>query len=48
MLQAIGDTKQIVLKAKQLEHNAIAITDTNAGYGLLEFYEKTGGIKPIL
>jgi DNA polymerase III alpha subunit len=31
-----------------LQHKAIAITDLNAGYGLLEFYEKAKDIKPIL
>ncbi len=48
MLQAIWDTKAITNKAKELNQQAIAITDTNAGYGFLEFYEKTDWIKPIL
>ncbi len=48
MLQAIWDTKSIASKAKELWQEAIAITDTNAGYGLLEFYEKTDWIKPVL
>jgi len=48
MLQAIWDTKAIWNKAKELNQQAIAITDINAGYGFLEFYEKADGIKPIL
>ena len=48
MLMAIWTTKDIVQKAKDNKQDAIAITDLNSGYGLLEFYEKTKGIKPIL
>jgi len=48
MLQAIWGIKAIINKAKELNQDAIAITDINAGYGLLEFYEKTDWIKPIL
>jgi len=48
MLQAIWNTKAIWNKVKELNQQAIAITDINAGYGLLEFYEKTNDIKPIL
>jgi len=48
MLQAIWDINHIIEKTKDLKQSSIAITDLNAGYGLLEFYENSDGIKPIL
>jgi len=48
MLSALWTPKDILEKAKSLDQKAIAITDFNAWYGLLEFYEKASDIKPIL
>ena len=48
MLSAIWTPKDILAKAKELWQTAIAITDYNAWYGLLEFYEAAKDIKPIL
>lgn len=48
MLSALWTPKDILTKVEKNNQNAIAITDNNAGYGLLEFYEKAGDIKPIL
>jgi len=48
MLMAIWKTQDIIQKAKDNNQDAIAITDLNSGYGLLEFYEKAKDIKPIL
>ena len=48
MLSALWTPKQIIEKVEKLWQNAIAITDYNAWYGLLEFYEKSEKIKPIL
>lgn len=48
LLSAIWTPKDIENKAKELGQKAIAITDFNVGYALLEFYEKVDGIKPIL
>lgn len=48
MLSAIGTPKDIIQKAKENNQTAIAITDFNSWYGLLEFYEKAKDIKAIL
>jgi len=48
MLTAVGDPEDIIKKAKENNQNAIAITDLNSWYGLLEFYKKSKDIKPIL
>ncbi len=48
MQQWLANPKEIIEKAKQLWQDAIAITDYNSGYWLLEFYEKSEDIKPIL
>ena len=48
MLSALWTPKDIITKAESLGQKAIAITDFNAWYGLLEFYEKASDIKPIL
>jgi len=48
MLSALWTPKDIIAKAESLNQQAIAITDSNVGYGLLEFYEKASNIKPIL
>ena len=49
-LEAIGKPAAIVNKAKELEMNAIAITDYNGMYGMVKFYQtaKDAGIKPII
>lgn len=48
MLRAIWDPKKIIETAKNNKQKAIAITDFNSAYGLLEFYEIAKDIKPIL
>jgi len=48
MQQGLPQPKEILAKAKDLGQNAIAITDYNSWYGLLEFYEKAQDVKPIL
>lgn len=48
MLNAIWTSKDIIQKAKDNNQSAIAITDLNTGYGLLEFYKTAKDIKPIL
>ena len=48
MQQGLPQPKEILAKAKDLGQNAIAITDYNSWYGLLEFYEKARNVKPIL
>lgn len=47
---AIGDPEEIVLHAKSLGYDAIALTDHNAMYAAVEFYEagKKHGVKPII
>ncbi|MFA5747616.1 MAG: PHP domain-containing protein [Candidatus Absconditabacterales bacterium] len=49
-LEAIGKPNAILSKAKELEMNAIAITDYNGMYGIIKFYQmaKDEGIKPIV
>ncbi len=51
ILGASAAPRSILEKAKELEYPAVALTDTGAGYGLVEFFEaagKIGDIKPIL
>lgn len=48
MLSALWTPQDIISKAESLGQKAIAITDFNAWYGLLEFYEKASDIKAIL
>ena len=49
LLEAIGKVGKILDKAKELEYPAIAISDYNGMYGIMEFYTKAkkAGIKPI-
>lgn len=50
LLEALPSPEEIVLRAKELGQNAVALTDKGAGYGLVEFYQyaQKHGIKPIL
>lgn len=50
LLEAIGTPKAIIAKAKELEMEAIALTDYSGMYGIVEFYEeaKKQWIKPLL
>ncbi len=47
---AIGAPDEIVARAKELGYDAIALTDHNALYGAIEFYEAAhkAGVKPII
>ena len=49
-LQGLGDPAAFVVRAKELEMPALAITDTNNLHGAFEFYLlcKKKGIKPII
>jgi len=49
-LEAIGKPNKILARAKELEMNAIAITDYNGMYGIIKFYQtaKDERIKPII
>jgi len=49
-LESIGKPRAILDKAKELEMNAIAITDYNWMYGIIKFYQmaKEENIKPII
>ena len=49
-LESIGKPKDIIKKAKELWFPAIALTDLNVIYGLIQFYQaaKAEGINPIL
>lgn len=49
-LESIGKPKDIIKKAKELWLPAIALTDLNVIYGLIQFYQaaKAEGINPIL
>jgi len=50
LLDALGDVKDIVARAKELGYDALALTDHAALYGAVEFYEAAtkAGVKPIL
>lgn len=50
MLDGSGKIKEMVARAKELNMDALAITDHGVMYGCVEFYKacKTAGIKPIL
>lgn len=51
VLEASASPADILKKAQSLGHQAVALTDNSAGYGLVEFYEaseKKGTVKPIL
>ncbi len=47
---AMGDVSDVVARAKELGYDAIALTDHNALYGAIEFYEAAtkAGVKPII
>ncbi|MEY3198025.1 MAG: hypothetical protein RL023_983, partial [Candidatus Parcubacteria bacterium] len=50
LLQALGEPKAYISKAKELGMEALAITDYNGLYGAIEHYKycKKIGIKPII
>ena len=50
LLQSPITVDQLVKQAKQRNYQAIALTDINVTYGLVEFYKaaKNTGIKPLL
>lgn len=50
LLEALPSPEDIVLRAKELGHTAVGLTDRGYTYGLIEFYKaaKEAGIKPIL
>ncbi len=51
LLHASASPKDIITKAASLGCPAVALTDSGAGYGLVDFYEqaeKNGKVKPIL
>jgi len=50
LLDGLGTPQQIVLRAKEMGMDAVAITDHGAMYGAIEFYKaaKAAGIKPII
>ena len=50
LLDGISPIPQLVARAKELEMDALAITDHGAMYGAVEFYSECAeqGIKPIL
>ncbi|MBI4234722.1 DNA polymerase III subunit alpha [Candidatus Peregrinibacteria bacterium] len=50
LLDGFGSPRDIVLRAKELNYPAVALTDHGVTYGLIELYKegKSEGIKPIL
>lgn len=50
LLEALPTPEEVVLRAKELGHNAVGLTDKGYTYGLIEFYKaaKEHKIKPIL
>ncbi len=50
LLQGLPKIPELVGRAKELGHEALALTDYGAMYGIIEFYKeaKKQGIKPIL
>lgn len=48
--RALGDPVKLAKRAKELEQNAIAITDAGNLYGAFEFYRACQdlGVKPII
>lgn len=50
MLDGFGSPKDIVLRAKELDYPAVALTDHGVTYGLIELYRegKANGVKPLL
>ena len=50
LLDGAGRIKDIIMRAKELEQKAIAITDHGVMYGVVEFYKEArkAGIKPII
>ncbi|MBQ7616967.1 PHP domain-containing protein [bacterium] len=49
-LESIGKPKDIIKKAKELGFPAVALTDLNVIYGLIQHYQAANAeeIKPIL
>ena len=50
LLDGLGTPEQIVLRAKELGMDSVALTDHGSMYGVIEFYKaaKDAGIKPII
>ncbi|ALM28348.1 DNA polymerase III subunit alpha [Bacillus altitudinis] len=50
LLSSAAKVEELVLKAKELGYQALALTDDHVMYGTVEFYKecKTHGIKPII
>lgn len=50
LLDGFGSPRDIVLRAKELNYPAVALTDHGVTYGLIELYKegKSEGVKPIL
>lgn len=50
LLEALPSCEEIVLRAKELGQNAVALADKGHIYGLIEFYQyaEKNGLKPIL
>jgi DNA polymerase-3 subunit alpha len=50
LLEALPSPGEIVQRARELQQNAVALTDKGYTYGLIEFYKaaREQGIKPIL
>jgi DNA polymerase-3 subunit alpha len=50
LLEGLPSPEEVVLRAKELGQNSVALTDKGYCYGLVEFYQyaKKHGLKPIL
>ncbi len=50
LLEALPTPEEVVLRAKELGHSAVALSDKGYTYGLIDFYKaaKEHGIRPIL
>ena len=50
ILESLNQIKELVLRAKELSYQSLAITDNNNMFGVMEFYNccKKYDIKPIV
>lgn len=50
ILESLNQIKELVLRAKELSYQSLAITDNNNMFGVMEFYQECNrnGIKPII
>ena len=50
ILESLNRIKELVLRAKELSYQSLAITDNNNMFGVMEFYQECNrnGIKPII